>query len=48
LKGAGSGPEIIIEIKAHSSTGFDRITLDSKVKETLLQLGAKITQWEEG
>ncbi|MGQ9513170.1 DUF499 domain-containing protein, partial [Thermodesulfitimonas sp.] len=48
LKGAGSDPEIILEIKAESAAGFDRTTLDSKVKETLLQLGAKIMQWEEG
>jgi len=47
LKGAGSDPEIIIEIKAKSSTGFDRTTLDTKVRETLLQLGAEIKEWEE-
>jgi hypothetical protein len=27
---------------------FDRITLDSKVKETLQQIGAKIEKWEKG
>jgi hypothetical protein len=47
LKGAGSDPEIIIEIKAQSASGFDRTTLDSKVKETLQQLGATIIEWEE-
>jgi hypothetical protein len=47
LKGAGSDPEIIIEIKAESAAGFDRTTLDSKVKETLQQLGATIIEWEE-
>lgn len=48
LKGAGSDPEIIIEIKAESAAGFDRTTLDSKVRETLQQLGAEIKEWEEG
>jgi len=47
LKDKGKEPEIIIEIKAESEEGFDRTTLDSKVKETLLQIGAEIQDWEE-
>ena len=42
LKDKGTEPEITLEIKAHTSTGLDRITLDAKIKETLLQIGAKI------
>ncbi|KFD41072.1 hypothetical protein HY02_08220 [Peptococcaceae bacterium SCADC1_2_3] len=47
LKTSGAEPEITIEIKAETPGGFDRITLDSKIKETLSQLGAKIIQWDE-
>jgi hypothetical protein len=47
LKDKGHLPEITIEIKAESDEGFDRITLDSKVKETLRQIGAKIEEWKE-
>ncbi|BAF59044.1 predicted ATPase [Pelotomaculum thermopropionicum SI] len=47
LKTSGAEPEITIEIKAEATGGFDRTTLDSKVKETLTQLGAKVMQWEE-
>ncbi|CAD7769849.1 MAG: hypothetical protein KIIPBIDF_01918 [Candidatus Methanoperedenaceae archaeon GB50] len=36
-----------VEIKAHTSTGLDRTTLDAKIKETLLQIGAKIEEWNE-
>ncbi|MEW5763315.1 MAG: ATPase, partial [Bacillota bacterium] len=46
LKGAGSDPEIIIEIKAESAGGFDRTTLDTRVRETLLQLGAEIKEFD--
>lgn len=48
LKAKGSPPEITIEIKAESEEGFDRTTLDSKVRETLLQIGAVIKEWNEG
>jgi len=47
LKACGSDPEIILEIKAATENGFDRTTLDSKVKETLQQLGSNIVEWEE-
>jgi hypothetical protein len=47
LKMPGAEPKITIEIKAETPGGFDRTTLDSKVKETLLQLGAKVMQWDE-
>lgn len=47
LKDKGLPPDIAIEIKAESDEGFDRITLDSKVKETLRQIGAKIEVWKE-
>lgn len=47
LKDKGLPPEITIEIKAESEEGFDRTTLDSKVKETLQQIGAEIEEWEE-
>lgn len=40
-------PEITIEINASSEEGFDRTTLDSKVKETLQQINAKIEAWKE-
>ena len=43
----GSEPEITIEIKATSETGFDRTTLDNKVKETLQQIQAQIKEWKE-
>lgn len=47
LKTSGAEPEITIEIKAETPGGFDRTTLDSKVKETLSQLGAMIIRWDE-
>jgi len=47
LKDKGSSPTIVIEIEAESEEGFDRTTLDSKVKETLQQIGAEIKEWEE-
>lgn len=47
LKNKGSTPEITIEIKADSEEGFDRTTLDAKVKETLQQIGAEIEEWKE-
>lgn len=47
LKDKGLPPEITIEIKARSEEGFDKTTLDIKVKETLRQIDAKIEKWEE-
>ena len=47
LKDEGLPPEITIEIKANSEEGFKRNTLNSKVKETLQQIGAKIEKWQE-
>ncbi len=47
LRDKGLPPEITIEIKANSEEGFDRTTLDSKVKETLTQIGANIKEWKE-
>lgn len=47
LKDKGHPPEITIEIKAKSEEGYDRTTLDSKVRETLQQIGADIREWKE-
>jgi hypothetical protein len=47
LKDKGLPPEITIEIKGRSEEGFDRNTLDTKVKETLQQIGAVILDWQE-
>lgn len=47
LVARGSEPEITLEIKAESEQGFDRTTLDSKVKETLQQLNSEIVEWKE-
>ncbi|HOJ31267.1 MAG TPA: DUF499 domain-containing protein [bacterium] len=47
LKDKGLTTEITIEIKATSMEGFDRTTLDSKVKETLKQIGSEIVEWKE-
>ncbi len=47
LKEKGLPPEITIEIKAESNEGFDRTTLESQVKETLYQIGARIEFWDE-
>jgi hypothetical protein len=48
LKDKGLPPEITIEIKGRSEEGFDRDTLENKVRETLQQIGATIEKWEEG
>ncbi len=47
LKNKGNPYRITIEIEADSEEGFDRTTLDSKVKETLQQIGAEIEKWKE-
>lgn len=43
----GLPPEITIEIEAETEGKFDRTTLDTKVKETLKQIGAEIEEWRE-
>ena len=43
----GSEVEITIEVKAESSEGFDKNTLENKVKETLKQIGAETVEWTE-
>jgi hypothetical protein len=47
LKDKGRAPEITIEIKAETEEQFDRTTLDTKVKETLQQIGAEVEEWKE-
>lgn len=47
LKDKGLPPEITVEIKAESEEGYDRTTLDSKIRETLQQIGAEIKEWKE-
>jgi hypothetical protein len=47
LKDKGLSPEITIEIKAKAEEMFDRTTLDTKVRETLKQIGAEIEDWKE-
>ncbi|MGB9826022.1 MAG: hypothetical protein ACPLRU_05060, partial [Desulfofundulus sp.] len=47
LKASGGEPKIAIEVEAESENGFDRTTLDTKVKETLQQVGAVIAEWKE-
>jgi hypothetical protein len=47
LKYQGNPPKIVIEIEASSDEGFDRTTLNTKVKETLNQIGGTIEEWEE-
>jgi len=45
LKDKGSSPEITVKIESEGE--FDRTTLDTKVKETLQQIGAEIEEWKE-
>jgi len=47
LKSLEADLEITLEIEAEAASGFDRTTLDSKVKETLQQVGATILDWRE-
>ncbi|MCX8117754.1 MAG: ATPase, partial [Desulfobacterota bacterium] len=47
LKEKGLPPKIVVEINATSEEGFDRTTLDSKVKETLQQINAQVMEWRE-
>lgn len=39
--------QLKLDIKALTESGFDRTTLDNRVKETLLQIGADIETWQE-
>lgn len=47
LKSRNADLKIQLNLKAHSDEGFDRTTLDSRVKETLQQIGAQIEIWQE-
>ncbi|MBT5355528.1 MAG: hypothetical protein HOK95_02900, partial [Candidatus Marinimicrobia bacterium] len=46
-QGGDTEMEIKMNVKATSESGFDRTTLDSRVKETLQQIGASIDNWQE-
>jgi len=47
LKEKDGSIQLKLDIKAITETGFDRTTLDSRVKETLNQIGAEIEIWQE-
>ncbi len=47
LREKSSSIKTSIKIVAESNDGFDRSTLNIKVKETLLQIKAKILDWKE-
>ena len=47
LQSGDTEMEIKVNVKASSESGFDRTTLDSRVKETLMQIGANIDSWQE-
>jgi len=47
LKDKGGKIEITIEVKAETDENFDRTTLDTRVRETLKQIGAEIEDWKE-
>ena len=47
LKEKDGNIQLKLEIKAITETGFDRTTLDSRVKETLRQIDADIEIWQE-
>ena len=47
LKEKDANIQLKINIKALTESGFDRTTLDSRVKETLQQIGAEIEIWQE-
>ncbi len=46
LKDKGS-LKVVIKVDAESKEGFDELTLNSKVRETLKQINAKILSWVE-
>ncbi|MFN3384771.1 MAG: ATP-binding protein [Archaeoglobaceae archaeon] len=47
LKEKSSSIKIYVKVIAESNEGFDKLTLESKVRETLLQINAKILDWRE-
>lgn len=47
LKEKDANIQLKLDIRAITETGFDRTTLDSRVKETLRQIGADIETWQE-
>ena len=47
LKEKDGNIQLKLEIKAITETGFDRTTLDNRVKETLRQIDADIEIWQE-
>jgi len=47
LKAKDAQLKIKVEVTAMSEQGFDRTTLDTRVKETLQQIGAQIEIWQE-
>jgi hypothetical protein len=47
LKDKADSIDITIEIQAESKEGFDKNTLEIKVKETLKQISAQIQNWSE-
>ena len=47
LKEKDANIQLKLEIKAITETGFDRTTLDTRVKETLRQIDADIKIWQE-
>jgi len=47
LKARDAQLKIKVEVTAMSEQGFDRTTLDTRVKETLQQIGAQIEIWQE-
>jgi len=47
LKGENAEVKICLEVTALSPSGIDPTTLETKIKETLQQIGAEIVDWEE-
>jgi len=47
LKAKDAQLKIKVEVTAISEKGFDRTTLDTRIKETLQQIGAQIEIWQE-
>ncbi|NPA49345.1 MAG: ATP-binding protein [Thermodesulfobacteria bacterium] len=47
LKGENAEVKICLELSAISPSGIDPTTLETKIKETLQQIGAEIIDWEE-
>lgn len=47
LKEKDASIQLKLDIKAITEIGFDRTTLDNRVKEILQQIGAEIEIWQE-